>query len=223
MSEPQYQGYENLPRERLGLRANVWWQTDPRSLLFSMARYKFVAKMLEGYADVLEVGCGDAFGTRLVQPAVGRVTAIDFDRVFIQDALDRNRGVKWPIDLFCHDMLAGPVTTWEGRLFSAAYALDVLEHIPSGSAERIFLENICASLTADGVLIIGTPSKESQVYASEGSRAGHVNCKTGPELKALMQAHFQNVFMFGMNDEVLHTGFAPMCHYLFAVGAGKRA
>jgi hypothetical protein len=26
-----------------------------------------------------------------------------------------------------------------------------------------------------------------------------------------------------MNDEVVHTGFSPMAHYLFAVGAGKRS
>ena len=27
------------------------------------------------------------------------------------------------------------------------------------------------------------------------------------ELRALMQRYFNNVFMFGMNDEVLHTGY----------------
>jgi hypothetical protein len=26
--------------------------------------------------------------------------------------------------------------------------------------------------------------------------------------------------MFGMNDEVLQTGFGPMCHYLIALGVG---
>jgi hypothetical protein len=29
--------------------------------------------------------------------------------------------------------------------------------------------------------------------------------------------HFSNVFMFGMNDETLHTGYGPMCHYRLAV------
>jgi hypothetical protein len=28
--------------------------------------------------------------------------------------------------------------------------------------------------------------------------------------------------MFSMNDEVVHTGFQPMAHYLFAIGAGTR-
>ena len=41
--------------------------------------------MLSGRNHVLEVGCGDAFGTRIVQAEVGKLTAIDFDPVFIED------------------------------------------------------------------------------------------------------------------------------------------
>src|SRR5262249_34885242 len=33
---------------------------------------------------------------------------------------------------------------------------------------------------------------------------------------------FDNVFMFGMNDEVVHTGYAPMCHYLWSLAVGVR-
>ena len=50
---------------RLGLMANRSWNQDPRRTLFTMARYKFVSKMLEGRQRVLEVGCADAFCTRL--------------------------------------------------------------------------------------------------------------------------------------------------------------
>jgi hypothetical protein len=30
------------------------------------------------------------------------------------------------------------------------------------------------------------------------------------------------VFLFSMNDEVVHTGFYPMAHYLFAVCADRK-
>ena len=46
---------------RLGLLKNWEWYDDPRRLVFSMARYKFVAKMFAGRKSVLEFGCGDAF------------------------------------------------------------------------------------------------------------------------------------------------------------------
>ena len=41
-------------------------------------------------------------------------------------------------------------------------------------------------------------------------------------IPALLQREFENVFMFGMNDEIVHTGYAPMCHYIWAVAAGRR-
>ena len=74
---------------KFGLMVNESWNQDPKRTLFTLARYKFVAKMLEGYHIVLEVGCADAFGTRLVQQAVAHVTAIDFDPIFIDDARSR--------------------------------------------------------------------------------------------------------------------------------------
>jgi hypothetical protein len=33
-----------------------------------------------------------------------------------------------------------------------------------------------------------------------------------------MLRHWKHVFIFGMNDETLHTGFGPMCHYIIAMG-----
>ena len=67
------------------------------------------------------------------------------------------------------------------------------------------------------------PSLESQAYASPQSKAGHVNCKSGEALKKTMECHFHTVFVFSMNDEVVHTGFHKLAHYLFALCVGKRA
>jgi len=97
----------------------------------------------------------------------------------------------------------------------------VIEHVPPAQ-ESQFMSAILASLDPHGVLILGAPSLESQVYASELSKQGHINCKSMPEFKKLMRQYFHNVFMFSMNDEVVHTGFHKMAHYLFAVGCSKR-
>ena len=192
------------------------WRKDPRHLLFHFARYKFVAKMLSGREHVLEIGCGDAFGTRIVRQEVKALTATDFDPVFIEDARQRLAS-PWTFDLRVHDINDGPVP---GR-FDAVYALDVLEHIPAAE-ERAFLQKALASLEPTGVAIFGMPTIESQAYASVQSRLGHINCKSAPELKALLQEFFHNVFIFCMNDEVVHTGFHKMAHYVFALGCTRR-
>jgi SAM-dependent methyltransferase len=199
-------------RAKFGLMTNAAWHEDPRRLLFLMARYKFVGKLLAGKQRVLEVGCGDAFGTRLVLQDVGAICAIDFDPVFVADVNERMDDEKWRFDCHVHDCLAGPLPS----LFDAAYSLDVIEHIRPED-ENLFLENVTRSLDRNGVLIVGTPSLQSQAYASPASKEGHINCKDHIMLRELMSKYFHNVFLFSMNDEVVHTGFYPMAHYLFAV------
>jgi len=219
--EPQYELLYRVKEKhgitKLGLMVNESWNEDPRRTVFTLSRYKFVSKMLQGRAKVLEVGCADAFGTRIVQQTVGQVTAIDFDPLFIADALER-MNPNWPFEARVHDMLHGPVS----EDFDAAYALDVLEHMKPED-EHQFLRNIVSSVKATGAVIMGMPSLESQRYASPQSKAGHVNCKSGPDLQKTMEEHFHSVFLFSMNDEVVHTGFHPMAQYLFAVCAHRKA
>lgn len=218
--ETQYQNCVELRDDKglaqLGLMSNQVWHDDPKRLLFVLSRYKFVAKMLGGMNSVLEIGCADAFATRVVRQEVKHLTAVDFDRVFVKDAIDR-MDEKWQFDCRVHDILEKPV---EGQ-FDGAYALDVLEHIHQED-EQHCLSNIVQSLTEQGVLIIGMPSIQSQAYASAASKEGHVNCKDQQGLKELMSHFFHNVFIFSMNDEVVHTGFYPMAHYLFALCCMKK-
>jgi cyclopropane fatty-acyl-phospholipid synthase-like methyltransferase len=219
MKEPQYEALLKVRDEhgfaRFGLMSNQVWLDDPRRISFSLSRYKFVAKMLSGKDRVLEIGCGDAFGTRIVLQEVGAVCAVDFDPVFVEDVHDRMTD-RWKFECKVHDILAGPVP---GE-FDAAYAMDVLEHIKE-EYEKRFISNVAESLVQSGVLIVGTPSIQSQAYSSEQSREGHVNCKDHKALRELMLRYFENVFLFSMNDEVVHTGFYEMAHYLIAMGVGK--
>ena len=218
--EPQYQPCIDLRKRQglasLGLMTSLVWHEDPKRLGIVLARYKFVAKMLAGSQNVLEVGCADAFCTRVVLQEVDRLTAVDFDPLFIEDARSR-MNPEWPFECRVHDILEGPVA----GSFDGAFALDLLEHIPCDQ-EQQFVSHLARSLAAHGVLILGLPALQSQPYASPASREGHVNCKDAPGLKSLVSRFFHNVFVFSMNDEVVHTGFYPMAHYLFALCCGPR-
>ena len=180
------------------------FEVDPKHLGFVLARYYFVARMLHGKGRVLEIGSGDGTGARLVRETVGSLTTTDLHNLAADLLWDMTRG---PMD-------GVPV-------YDAAYALDVLEHIEPNQ-ENDFIRNICCSLVSWGTLIIGMPSLESQPYASELSKLHHVNCKTEDQLREVLLRHFYNVFLFGMNDSSLHTGYGPMCHYRLAICTGKR-
>ncbi len=83
--EPQYNSYIQLKEEKglnkLGLMLNNVWDGDPKRLTFVLFRYKFISKMLEGKRDVLEVGCGYAWASRIVKQTVTNLTVSDFDPV----------------------------------------------------------------------------------------------------------------------------------------------
>jgi len=182
------------------------WEADPRRLAFQFARYKFVAKMLEGRLRVLELGCADGQGAKIVRQHVSSLDAVDIDPAAIGHAR-RLASTRWTINYFCADVLA---TDFRG--YDAVYALDLFEHMPD---EAGLLARMSA---AAPVAIIGTPSAQSQLFASEISRREHVNCVDKAGLRRRMEEHWTHVFAFGMNDETLHTGFDPMCHYLLAIG-----
>ena len=181
------------------------WEHDPKRLAFQYARYKFVAKMLQGKNRVLEVGCADGQGARIVRQHVGSLMGIDSDWLSISEAR-RLMSRRWPCEFLPLDILIAPAMA-----FDAVYCLDLFEHIED---EATLLAKLRATAP---VCILGTPSLESQRYASEISKAGHVNCKSGEDLRSLLLGHWSHVFLFSMNDEVVHTGFTPMSQYLLAV------
>ena len=214
--ESQYDVLDAMMNQNGGLStfgpmSSFTWNNDPKRLLFVLSRYKTTAKLLENQDSVLEIGCGDAFGSRIVKQHVKDLTVSDIDPKMIE-AVKYTYSKYYPIKTLNHNFLINP--TFEK--FSAAYLLDVLEHIDI-SQEDIFIKNIIKSLRPNGVLIIGMPSLESQLYASEESKKGHINCKRMEDLKKCMEKYFNNVFMFSMNDEVLHTGFSRMSNYIFSL------
>ena len=200
-----------MKKRQFGLVGNAILNDDPKRLVFLLSRYKFISKLFENFDHVLEIGCGDGTGSIIVKQAVKNLTAVDFDPIFIENAIER-QDEKWPINFQVHDIMQDSLP----NKFDGIFALDVLEHIPK-DVEDLFIENSLKSLNDTGVCIFGMPSIQSQLYASKASKEGHVNCKSGDELKYTLKKYFHNVFIFSMNDEVVHTGFTPMAQYLFAV------
>lgn len=204
---------------KLGPWTSASMMHDPKHLAFVLSRYKFVAKMLEGKKKVLEVGCGDGFGIPIVAQAVEMLYAIDWEEKLIRGNIERLRGGVLSNVSFCtSDINEKPV---EGIKVNAIYSIDFIEHLDPEN-EDIVMRNMIASYEnkEDAVMIIGTPNLTAARHASPQSEALHINLKDHQKLKELLNRYFHNVFMFGMNDEVMHTGYAPMCHYLFGLGVG---
>ncbi len=196
---------------KLGRYTSDDYINNPKHIAFVASRYKFCAKILEGLGTVIEVGCGDGFGAPFVASAVERLICTDINPPLLKDSARRHKALKNTSWKF-FDFREGSY----GEKADAFFMVDVIEHI-FPHEEAVFMKNLTASLKEYGIALIGTPNKTAEQYASEWSRRGHVNLKTHQELRELGLRHFHNVFMFGMNDEVVHTGYGPMCHFLWAL------
>ena len=207
---------KRIINEKLGINSSWKWFNDPRQFFISLARYKFVAKILSGKKNVLEIGCSDGFNSRIVKQEVNNLDLCDIDENLLNEAR-LNSSARWKSKIFFHDFLKNKTI----KKYDAIYLLDVLEHI-SKSLEKKFIKNILKSLDDNGVLIIGMPSKEFQKYSRPINISGHINCKTAKDFKNLMNNFFHNVFIFSMNDELVHTGFEKMSCYFFAICTIKK-
>jgi cyclopropane fatty-acyl-phospholipid synthase-like methyltransferase len=202
--------------DSFGLMPSLAWYCDPKWLAFTLSRHKFAAKFLADSKHVLEIGCADAFATRVVAHEVEKLTAIVFDPLFIEDANARMSD-RWRFECFVHGIHSGHVL---GK-YDGIYTLNALEHILP-EHEALFLNNIVVSLDIHGAMALGMSSIGSQRYVSPMYKESLVNCKSMPYFKKTMQHNFHNVFMFSMNDGEVHTGYHKMAYYLFAVCSNKK-
>jgi 2-polyprenyl-3-methyl-5-hydroxy-6-metoxy-1,4-benzoquinol methylase len=216
--------------EMLGNYSVTWsdhwsynYRNDPKRLAFVLSRYKFASKMnipIGGHKrTVLELGCGEGIGATILAESASAYTGVDLDAAAI---LTAKRNFSPPhhdegVLTFIYDDFMGKTF----GTFQTLVSLDVVEHIYP-EHERCYFETVMQNLAEGGIAIIGTPNITAAPYASEASQLGHVNLFSQKRLKETLEHYFHTVFAFGINDEMVHTGYAPMAHYLVCVACHRR-
>ncbi|MCP4152153.1 MAG: class I SAM-dependent methyltransferase, partial [bacterium] len=183
-------------------------------LFYSFSRYKFASKMVGQNKTVLELGCSEALGTLLIAQNNCRVKAVDFD----------HEAINWSKEQLTAENLEFVEDEFLGKTYGAydaVVSLDVIEHILPEN-EETYVDTIHGNLNETGMCVVGTPNITAQEYASKASKDGHINLFSAERLKKLFLKKFRNVFVFGMNDEVVHTGYYPMSHYLMLLACFPR-
>jgi len=188
---------------------------DPKHLAFVLSRYKLSSKMMQKCKYVIEIGCGEGIGTLMfLAETSAKIIAIDFDKTQIEYA-KRNilSRVNNRITFVCQDIISKP---YKGKKGDGMVCIDVIEHIHPSEQKRFF-QNCVASIEKGAVAVFGTPNKHAHKYASDKSKQGHINLFDPPRLARTLEKYFSHVFLFSMNDEMVHTGFNELAHYLIAL------
>jgi SAM-dependent methyltransferase len=152
-------------------------------------RYHFSARWAAG-REVVDVACGEGYGSALLARGATRVTGIDVSAQAVDHA--RRAYAEVPNLRFVRASCAAlPLAAASADL---AVSFETLEHI--GEQER-FLDELARVLRPDGVLVLSCPNKveysDKRNYANEF----HVRELYRDELAALVAARFPHCRWFG--------------------------
>jgi len=217
MYKSHFEEYDPDREQWVGPLASYKWRHDPRYIVFMLARYKISSKLLRGKTNVLDIGCGDAFGFPILLQEIPHVHGVDVEEAIIAD--NKRRGVlPTSVTFEVHNMITdGPLN----QQYESALSFDVLSSISRANEEK-FMINVCGSLNDDAMYIMGAQNLNSTKYSYSKSHEDQENFKNYDEMNEFMSKYFRNVLIFGMNDETLHTGREVMTQYFLAVGITPR-
>jgi 2-polyprenyl-3-methyl-5-hydroxy-6-metoxy-1,4-benzoquinol methylase len=191
-----------------------WLQTTGRQALSHASYYKFAAKMIGKEKRVLDIGCGDGFGTWMLAKECGFAKGIDRKRDGIDLANKNWKADK--IEFERADFLRLLPNAWD-----AVVSFDFKRHDPFEDLKTFFI-SAKRNLAHDGIVIVGAPCFENRKRASKVFTAKHARSYAGERLGREMSCHFGRVLMFSAHNEIVCAGVSNYANYLIAVGCRKK-
>jgi SAM-dependent methyltransferase len=153
------------------------------------AAYALVSRALHdhGARRVLDVGCGEGYGTAMIE-SDQPTHALELDELAARQAAAAYPSLR---------VVRGDACTlpYRPRSFDAVLAMQVIEHLFCADG---FLRQIREVLRPGGLLLLSTPNRETFSPAGE-INAFHVYEYTAEELEALLQVHFGYVRTAGLH------------------------
>ena len=120
---PSFIFYKRNNNVTLPLNTSTLYSRDPKALAFISSRHKFIGKMIEDKKKVLDIGCGDGFGTTIVSQFVKKIIGIDYYQTHIEEAKKSFEKNFNNIKFFAKNIFDIDYKNY----FDAAYSTDVLE------------------------------------------------------------------------------------------------
>lgn len=175
-----------------------------KNMLIHLARYNFVAGFLDKTDNVIEIGCGNGYGTRLLSEYCNDIIGIDANHDVIDSAKksferDNLRYYDCTRNDVYDVMSSRAIHNMDFKQADIVVSLEVIEHIEQ-SKQKLFLESMAKNTNAN-TFIISTP----RYYEgrSENRKKEHTHEFEYDEFKQVLDEQFENVIVFGQNDEII--------------------
>lgn len=150
-------------------------------------RYLFASRLVRGMR-VLDIACGEGYGSRMLSCQAASVTGVDIDKQIIGRANEVHVSEK--VSFLEGSCLAIPL---EDDSVDAVVSFETIEHIEDHEG---FMNEINRVLTADGLLIMSTPDTNAYVQESAEDNPYHLREMQRSEFLSFLNAQFDHT-VFG--------------------------
>jgi 2-polyprenyl-3-methyl-5-hydroxy-6-metoxy-1,4-benzoquinol methylase len=159
------------------------------SLVFSRHRYtyEYVSRYVEG-KNVIDIGCGTGYGSKILSGKAGHVLAIDRDPEALRYCTEHFQGQNLEFRIGDAEHLQAD------RLFDVAVTFQVIEHLADTGAYIRLLKTL---VKKGGIILITTPNVKVR-QAGVVTNPFHVNEMTCDQFSGLLQKHFSSFQILGV-------------------------
>lgn len=164
---------------------------DHLMVLRHVFAYEFAKRTLSGCGPVLDLGCGEGYGTALLSEAVGEIVGLDVDEAAIAHATAQYASVNCRFQRY-----DGARLPFEDAAFDAVVSFQVIEHV---AGDRTYVSAVSRVLKPGGRLILTTPNAANRLKpGGKPWNRFHVREYRAAELRDLLAEGFDSVEVFGI-------------------------
>src|SRR5437870_5680359 len=152
-------------------------------------RYAYASTLVKD-KRVLDLACGEGYGSKMLSASAASVVGIDIDGSVVSHAAEKYGGGN--LEFISGSITAVPIP--ENHSFDVIVCFEAIEHIED--QERL-LGEVTRLLQPGGLFIVSTPNKVVYHDESEEENPFHVKELYFEEFQQLLARHFQNIRFLG--------------------------
>lgn len=165
------------------------WLTAAQISYEHLHRYLSVTRLVKN-KRVLDVACGEGYGSALLARTAQSVVGVDIDQAAVTHAEAKYTQDK--LRFLCGDATCIPLSG--EQLFDVIVSFETLEHIEDHQA---FFGEAKRLLAPDGILIVSTPNKTAYSDEPEYNNPFHVKELYFHEFRQLCAQYFKHAAFYG--------------------------
>jgi len=154
--------------------------------------YEFINKKVSKDNSVLEIGCGEGYGTSLVSTKVRNIVGLDVSKDIINHANEKYKSHNCFFELF-----DGYKIPFDNDSFDVVISCQVIEHVPN---DINYLKEINRALKKGGFLILTTPNRVHRLYPWQKPwNSFHLREYSRRDFGKVLESVFLDVKVSGIN------------------------